>query len=254
MFMRVAFAVVMLLAALAPSAAVDRLAITGKVFYREKLLLPAGTTLSVSLLDLDRNGKVLVSVDAVTADRGRSPLDFSLNVAPNLLRADGHYGLSAEIVTSGQRLWFKSEAPVPVDPAALELPVELLVAAAGQKPLEETEISRFFDRDMEVVELSGAALVDDRYPTLRFSADLRASGQSGCNSWFAQATLDGDAISFSPAAATRMACLGDGLGAQESAFFAALEKAAHWEVKGALVYLRDAEGADVMTLALLPKV
>lgn len=254
MISKIALAALLLLAVLAPAAAADRLAITGKVHYRERLLLPAGTVLTVALVDLEKPTQPLVSVDAVTADRGRSPLDFTLNVADGVLRAGREYGLTAEIVTSGERLWFRSALPVALDPASLDLPVDILVVGVGQKPLPEAELAPFYDKLLEVVELGQTELVDGQHPTFRLSADLRASGTSGCNNWFAQATLDGGTIGFSPAAATRMACAGKGLSTQESAFFAALEKVARWEKRGQLIYLLDAAGSDIVALAPLPDV
>jgi putative lipoprotein len=251
---KLVLAAMMLLAVLVPAAAADKLMVAGKVHYRERLLLPAGTTLTVSLVDLANPEHPIVSVDAVTADRARSPLDFSLNLAEGVLREGRDYGVTAEIVTAGDRLWFKSALPVALDPVALDVPVEILVVAAGQKPAPEAAIAKLYDMKLEVIALSGAKLVDGLYPTLMLSADLRASGSSGCNNWFAQATLDGDAISFSPAAATRKACPAPGLAAQETVFFAALENVTRWQMRGQQMQLLDAKGDELILLAPLPDV
>jgi putative lipoprotein len=251
---KLALAAMMLLAMLLPAVADDKLGISGKVYYRERLLLPAGSVLTVSLIDIDKPVQPIVSVEAVTADRGRSPLEFTLKVADGVLRAGQNYGLTAEIVTSGDRLWFTSALPVALDLAQLDMPVEILVVGTGQKPLPEAEIARFYDKLLEIIELAGTELVDGQYPTLQLSPDLRASGTSGCNNWFAQATVDGQSIGFSPAAATRMACPGKGVSEQESAFFAALEKVAGWAMRGQLIQLFDTAGAEIILLAPLPDV
>jgi putative lipoprotein len=251
---KLVLAAVMLLAVLVPAAAADKLMITGKVHYRERLLLPVGSTLTVSLVDLANPEHPIVSVDAVTADRARSPLDFTLSLAEGVLREGRDYGVSAEIVTTDDRFWFKSPLPVAVDPAALDVPVEILVVAAGQKPAPEAAIIKLYDTKLEVIALPGTSLVDGLYPTLMLSADLRASGNSGCNNWFAQATLEGEAMKFSPAAATRKACPAPGLAEQETAFFAALEKVARWEMRGQQMQLLDAKGSELILLAPLPDV
>jgi len=253
-FQKLALAALLLLAVLAPASANDKLGISGKVHFRERVVLPAGTVLTVSLVDIDRPAQPIISVEAVTTDRGRSPLDFTLNVADGVLREGRTYGLAAEIVTAGDRLWLKSGLPVALDLAQLHLPVEILVVATGQKPLPETVIARFYELPLEIIELADTELVDGHYPTLQFSADLRASGTSGCNNWFAQATVDGQSLGFSPAAATRMACAGKGLSAQESAFFAALEKVARWEMRGETIQLFDQAGAEIILLSPMPDV
>jgi heat shock protein HslJ len=66
-------------------------------------------------------------------------------------------------------------------------------------------------------------------PMLTFDDAGNAAGQASCNRYSAPVTIAGDAITFGPIAATRMAC-GDAIDAQESAYFARLGTATRFEV------------------------
>lgn len=68
----------------------------------------------------------------------------------------------------------------------------------------------------------GGTAMSGRAPTLVFMADGRASGFAGCNRWNADALLTGEGFGFSPAVATKMACLEGEAMAQERAFLQAL--------------------------------
>ncbi len=77
-----------------------------------------------------------------------------------------------------------------------------------------------------------------------FGDDGRVTGSGGCNRFFGPCALDGEAVSIGPLASTRMACLEpQGVGEQETAFLAALERAVSWSIREGRLQLRDADGA-----------
>jgi len=79
-----------------------------------------------------------------------------------------------------------------------------------------------------------------RAPYLRFEAG-RVGGLGGCNRFKGSYKLSGSKLSFSPLAATQMACL-DGFEA-EQAFFAMLGKVRGMSLKDGRLKLLDASGA-----------
>jgi heat shock protein HslJ len=91
-------------------------------------------------------------------------------------------------------------------------------------------------------------LVEGTTVTLEFGTDGRAGGSAGCNRWNAGFRSDGRALSFTPPAATRMACPQDGVMAQERNFLQALETVATASVEGDRLELRRADGALAITL------
>jgi heat shock protein HslJ len=88
-----------------------------------------------------------------------------------------------------------------------------------------------------------ASLVADTHVTLEFGAEGRASGTAGCNRYTAGYTADKTALTFTPAAATRMMCAAPGVMEQEQAFLQALTRVATMRMEGDRLELRAAEGA-----------
>lgn len=246
-FWRLAIAGLMSLLAAAPALA-DRLTVTGDVVYRERLLLPAGAVLTVSLVDLAAPGVDIVSARAVTADRGTVPFRFTLNFEDGLLRADRSYGLRAEIESADGKYWFRTPSPTTIDAASIAQPIVLMTAFQGPKPSPVDAFAKFFDTDLQAASIAGGKVVGAHPPRFHVAADMRASGNGGCNNWFAQAELSGTSLSFSPVAATRMACLDAALNAQESAFFTALGAVQSWSETSLGIDLKDKDGKRLVEL------
>jgi len=94
-------------------------------------------------------------------------------------------------------------------------------------------------------EVAGAPAAGDVPITLQFGADGRASGRGGCNGYGGPYTLAGDALSFGPLAATKMACAPEAMD-QEQRYFDALAKVKRYAVAddGALLLVTE-EGKEI---------
>lgn len=246
-FWCLAIAGLMSLLAAAPALAA-RLTVTGDVVYRERLLMPAGAVLTVSLVDLAAPTVDIVSARAVTGDRGTVPFRFTLNFEDGLLRADRSYGLRAEIESADGKYWFRTPSPTAIDAASIAAPIVLMTAFQGPKPSPVDAFSKFFDAELQAASIAGGKVVTGHPPVFRIAADMRASGNGGCNDWFAQAELVGTSLAFSPVAATRMACVDATLGAQESAFFTALGAVRFWSETALGIDLEDKDGKRLVEL------
>jgi heat shock protein HslJ len=84
--------------------------------------------------------------------------------------------------------------------------------------------------------------------TMAFDTEGRVSGSAGCNLFTAEYRAEGDALSFSSVAATRLACADEALMEQEQAFLRALESVATLHFEGARLDLRQADGALAIIL------
>jgi heat shock protein HslJ len=73
-------------------------------------------------------------------------------------------------------------------------------------------------------------VVADSTVTLEFSADGTAGGNTGCNSYGGDYTVEGDTLSFGEMVSTLMACADETVMAQEQAYLEALQSAARFEV------------------------
>lgn len=85
---------------------------------------------------------------------------------------------------------------------------------------------------------------NQREPHLILHPDnKRVSGSGGCNQLMGSYSADGDQLTFSRPASTRMACL-QGM-EQEDVFLAALQNVARWRISGEQLELLDASGNAV---------
>lgn len=80
-------------------------------------------------------------------------------------------------------------------------------------------------------------------PRLRFDAG-RVSGSGGCNRFGGRYSQEGDALSFSPLAATRMACAPDVM-QRERTFFTMLAKVRKLQLSGDALKLLDETGGTL---------
>ena len=98
-----------------------------------------------------------------------------------------------------------------------------------------------------------ASLVEGTVVTAEFGTDGRVSGSGGCNRFSAEYTLEGDSLAIGPVASTRMACFEpEGVGQQESAYFAALARVSSWSFREERLQLRAADGALQVELRPAP--
>ena len=81
-----------------------------------------------------------------------------------------------------------------------------------------------------------------------FGEDGRLTGNSGCNSYFAEYETDGDNISIGTAGSTEMACTEpEGVMEQEQQYLVALATAATYKIEGLNMEMRTPEGSLVAT-------
>jgi len=216
--------------------------ITGTVTYRERIALPQGAQLRVTLLALP-SGQQIAGASASIPAKGQVPLAFSLNVHTPLTAQS--YGLRAEIWSRDQAL-FRNGEPVPVDPAG-GVPIEILVQPAPARPTSPLPAppSGLIDTLWSATSIAGKPVIAAQAPTLAIAADLRATGTGSCNNYFAEASVAEAAITFGPAAATNMACPAE-IMAQESAYFVALAAVASFELDSGRLRLLDAAGVPLI--------
>lgn len=243
MMLRLIQAVLALMLLAAPVAA-QPFAITGEVFYRERIALPGNATLHVGLVALP-GGHPVVGAGASLPARGQVPIGFTLNIRTSVA---GPVGLVAEIKSAGRTL-FRTPAPVPVD-LARPAPVRLMLvqsrgdASDGTLPTPDAAL---IDTLWRVTSIGARPASGERPLTLSIAADLRAGGNGGCNNFFTEASFDGDGLRFGPAAATRMACAQE-IMAQETAYLAALAATTGFELNDKSLRLLDAAGVPLIGL------
>ncbi len=73
-------------------------------------------------------------------------------------------------------------------------------------------------------------------------ADGRLSGNAGCNSYGGEYTVDGNTLTLSPIASTRMACADESVMGAENGYFMALASASDYAIDGNLLTITYAAG------------
>jgi heat shock protein HslJ len=93
--------------------------------------------------------------------------------------------------------------------------------------------------------LNGAPVPAEPVVTLNLSGTGQATGTDGCNRYVTAYTVEGDAITFSPAGASTMMACPDPIMAQAQAYMAALTAAATFTAEGDTLTLLDGSGTAV---------
>lgn len=222
--------------------------ISGSVTYRERIALPDNAWLTITLVRLPDATPVLGASAHIPA-RGQVPITFALNLKSDVDLAAGSFGLLAEISQSGQAV-FRNPVPVPLAPDPSS-PMRITVNHIPQQPVQPPIIPSpppdLFDIVWTVTSVGGHPVVEGRPLTLSIAADHRSGGSGGCNSYFTEASIDGNTLSFGPTAATRMACA-PAIMEQEAAFFAALAATTAFERDDLGLRLLDAAGIALVGL------
>ena len=252
----VRFAIALLtLLVVAPAIAAD-ITFSGQVAFRERMALPPGASLTITLVGLP-GGHRVAGAHADLGGKAGSPIEFTLNVRSNVLASGGHYGLVAQIEADGHVI-LANARPVSVDPRApsgILIPVHVSSPPPHDPPEEilppvETA-NPLLDMVWTVTSIGGDPVLPQSKLTFSIAADYRVGGSGGCNSYFAEADLTDPPLTFSPVASTRMAC-DPALMDQESRFFAALGATAGYELQGDSLKLSDAAGVPLVGLIRQP--
>lgn len=224
----------------------------GQVTYRERIALPALATLEIQLVD-----QTLPSLPPrldvkATIGPGQVPLGFNLNFDDSIIIPEHNYALIASI-SSEDRLLFRNFEPYAVNPLAPAQPVLILTNLVGQsntatassaEPAAPTT-SAILDSVWTLTSLGGTPVLPRTKPSLTIGADMRAGGSGGCNSWFAQAEIEGETLRLGSITSTLKGCT-QSVNLQEGAFKDALSAVASWSVASDELTLFGADGKALL--------
>lgn len=121
--------------------------------------------------------------------------------------------------------------------------------------LRELERAELTDGEWEVTAFNNGqeaivSVIEGTRITAVFDDDDQLNGNGGCNQYMTTYSTEDDAITIEPAGATRMAC-DQPIMDQETAYFAALEAAATFELGETTLTLRGADGALLVSFRLV---
>jgi heat shock protein HslJ len=111
---------------------------------------------------------------------------------------------------------------------ALASLVALAVAGCAATPAPTPAAPALAGTAWTVMSVGGTDTIETARPTIAFGTDGQVQGTGSCNAYGGPYRLDGDAIEIGEIASTLMLCQDPAIGAQETAFMAALRGAQTW--------------------------
>jgi putative lipoprotein len=247
--------------------------IVGEAYYRERIALPQGAKLVVTLEDVSRMDVASTVLSEKSLElTATQPYSFELAYDPSRIISRMRYNLRARILVDGHLRFISVQA---VDPfAEPETPLSILLSAvtATRKlsgPPSTQVVAELVD-DRAIVSVNPLATIEGTYWKLlsiggrdilmtekqekEASFQLRAGngqakGFSGCNSFTGGYILNGNELSFTPLAATMRACI-SGMEV-EQAYFEVLENTAYFSITEESLTLFSANKQPVARFAAI---
>lgn len=215
--------------------------LSGTVVYRERIALPPGAVVEVSLLDVslaDAPSRAIARTRIVA--RRQVPIPYRLRFNDAVIRPGHRYALRAEIRVRGQ-LWFTTT----------EHHAALVPGASG-----EIIVQRVAPPDevggptgsWRVESLRGRPLPEGVRATLKIESNGSVSAHGGCNGMGGQATIRDRSIRIGPLVGTMMACPEPRMQV-ENQFRAALEATRSWRMERGALVLLSRRSARLVVLA-----
>ncbi len=218
-----------------PLAAAEPARLTGTATYRERIALEPGAVLEVALLDVSRADAPSVTLSAMRiAPETQVPIAFSLYYDPALIQPEHTYSVSAKLL-SGDRVLFRSVTLNPVLTRGAGETVEIVMMRA-------TSTAALVGPEWIAEGIGDAA---ESY--IRFTAQGRAEGSGGCNSFGGSYVADSEAFAIGNLASTLRACA-EPIMQQEGRFHQALRQVRTYKIENGLLVFYDESAAAVLRL------
>ena len=222
------------------------------VFYRERIMLPPGSSVTVSLNDVSR-----MDVKATEISRERKeistgpPFLLTLSFDPDAIIDNHRYSLQARIEHGGQLLFISTSA---IDPfASSRQPIEIMtqkVATGHAEPAATGLVgTQWLLREVNGTEIK---IVDDATPPFLqlIEEQSMVQGFGGCNNFRGSYRLEDSALTFSQVAATMKMCPENM--EQEQLFLSLLDGAASFEISGEELRFYNSENELIGSLKAGP--
>lgn len=213
-----------------------RTVVTGSATYRERMIAPPGSVLTVLLQDTSRADApalTLATWSGLLDDSG-VPRTFELTPEGPFDPRMAYTVRAAIRGPDGALLWTTDTShrvPAAGDgTGTYDIGEIVMVQAAAFSPVVEP--APLAGTSWKVEGMGGTGIVAGSEPTISFSRDGRISGSTGCNRFFGGYEQAGAKVTFSGVGMTKMMCMGEGIMAQEMKFAAILSQAADFSIDG----------------------
>jgi heat shock protein HslJ len=93
---------------------------------------------------------------------------------------------------------------------------------------------------------SSTPVIQSTTISLKFGAEGRVSGNSGCNNYAGDYRVEGDSISFTRLLSTKRACINEGANQQETRYLSALESAGRYQLRDDQLIIHYGDGKNTL--------
>lgn len=188
MFYRIITALLTFLALSAGPSLAETRTITGTVTYLERIALPKGAELQVSLVPAG-GGAGAVPVASARGPMTKVPMPFELRYQADQITQGSFYLVEARIYLEDDLLFISTDQGVVLTEGAAADPLDIIVRRGSERGPPE---GRLNGTNWTVTEIAGAPVSLDRMPTLGFGSDLDLAVFGGCNQFAGRVEVDAD--------------------------------------------------------------
>ncbi len=215
------------------------------VAYRERIMLPPGAELKLTLADAAKMDVAAEEISSLIVPlEGGPPYDLTLDYDPGKLNKKGRYVLRATIRKDEKLIFtstesieaFKNQDGSPVEIMVRSLDSKSASLAQGKIPLEDTywKLVSMNDKDVKVGD-------GDRDLYIQFLYDeKRVSGYAGCNNFSGGYEIEGVNLKFGMMMSTKKMCV-ETID-QEQEYLLMLSKTESYSIEEDKLLFRNSEG------------
>jgi putative lipoprotein len=215
------------------------------VTYRERIILPPGAELKLTLADAAKMDVAAEEIASLIVPlEGGPPYDLKLDYDPGKLNKNGRYVLRAAIRKDDKLMFtstesieaFKNQEGVPVEIMLRSLDRKSASFTQGNIPLEETywKLISLNDKDVKVGD-------GDQDLYIQFLHDeKRVSGYAGCNNYSGGYETEGLNLKFGMMMSTKKMCV-ETID-QEQEYLLMLSKTESYSIEEDKLIFRNSEG------------
>ena len=223
-----------------------------RVIYLNKMMLPPGSTVTVTLADVSKMDvkAELLATKTVKAEGGppyRVAVDYDADMIDDRMR----YSLRGVIENGGQLLYSSTENIDPFSSMTAQ-PIEIILRPVQSEAEPSDTAQSLSSTAWKLASMGGSPAgpgADGKDVSLSFSADGKSvMGYSGCNSFNGSFESSGNQLTFGLMASTMRMCADPDVMELEQSFHRALGAVERFEIAGNELILLDAENN---TLAIL---
>jgi putative lipoprotein len=217
------------------------LAIIGRLTYRERIALPAGTVALVEVRETSTPDGAVVAEQRVDLSGRQVPIPFEVIVDRSKLPV-GPYTVRGTLLEGNRPAWISDPLVIESASAHVDLGTVTLTRVGTQPPAETTVLQ---GTAWVVENIGDAGIVSGSRVTIMFGPDGRVSGNASCNNFTGSYAHTAEGLSLTQMAATQKACLAPELTTQETVFLEMLHQVTRFDLDSGLLVLRTADGREI---------